>query len=140
MHKVASQALTEKLVKRIVIHDSVESLHKYISKEILPVDFQGDEKSIAELSEANFKELCTEEHIQFLKTLDKAETDESLRLSDKSDAEFMGMPEMYLKELQRDQTRDYLTECCQQISDESRRPTTQYPDDLVGSFKKLDFD
>ncbi|XP_050679653.1 uncharacterized protein LOC126975693 [Leptidea sinapis] len=86
------QALTEKLVKRIVIHDSVESLHKYISKEILPVDFQGDEKSIAELSEANFKELCTEEHIQFLKTLDKAETDESLRLSDKSDAEFMGMP------------------------------------------------
>ncbi|XP_050679646.1 alpha-tocopherol transfer protein-like [Leptidea sinapis] len=48
--------------------------------------------------------------------------------------------EMYLKELQRDQTRDYLTECCQQISDESRRPTTQYPDDLVGSFKKLDFD
>lgn len=45
------------------------------------------------------------------------------------------------KELLKDLSKNYLLECCQQLSDESKRMETKYQEEhLVGSFKKLEFD
>ncbi|OWR55141.1 hypothetical protein KGM_206990 [Danaus plexippus plexippus] len=45
------------------------------------------------------------------------------------------------KELLKDLSKNYLLECCQQLSDESKRMGTKYQEEhLVGSFKKLEFD
>ena len=42
--------------------------------------------------------------------------------------------------MKKDTTKNYLIGCCQQISDEKRRPGDVKEECLVGSFKKLDFD
>lgn len=48
--------------------------------------------------------------------------------------------ELYKREMKKDATKNYLIGCCQQISDEKRRPGDDKEEYLVGSFKKLDFD
>ncbi|XP_050353579.1 alpha-tocopherol transfer protein-like [Nymphalis io] len=48
--------------------------------------------------------------------------------------------DMYSKELREDITRNYLIECCEQISNEKLRPGDFKEEYLVGSFKKLDLD
>ncbi|CAK1541707.1 unnamed protein product [Leptosia nina] len=89
---IIKQALTEKLVKRIVIHDDPSTLQQYIPKEMLPVDFGGTETSMKELCEANVNEFCTEEHIARLKKMEAAVSDESKRLSYKFNEEHLGLP------------------------------------------------
>ncbi|XP_022115152.2 alpha-tocopherol transfer protein-like [Pieris rapae] len=89
---ILKSALTEKLVKRIIVHDSVESLQNYISKDILPVDFGGTEKSLKDICEATLEEMRKEEHVARLKFLETAGTDESKRLNQTFNEEYSGMP------------------------------------------------
>ncbi|KAG6457319.1 alpha-tocopherol transfer protein-like [Manduca sexta] len=89
---IIKQGLSEKLRKRIYTHNDFESLHKHIPREILPKDYGGNGATIKELSEANFKELSTDEHIARLKFLEKAATNEDLRLSCKFNEEYSGLP------------------------------------------------
>ncbi|XP_047516590.1 alpha-tocopherol transfer protein-like [Pieris napi] len=89
---IFKSVLTEKLVKRIIVHDSLESLQNYISKDILPVDFGGTEKSMKEICEATLKEMRKEEHVARLKFLETAGTDESKRLTQTFNEEYLGMP------------------------------------------------
>ncbi|CAG4932530.1 unnamed protein product [Colias eurytheme] len=90
---IIKQALTEKLSHRVVVHDNLESLHKYISPEILPADYGGqDKRTLKEMCENTLKELCTDEHIEHFKETEKAMTDESHRITLKFDEEYLGMP------------------------------------------------
>ncbi|XP_045503277.1 alpha-tocopherol transfer protein-like [Colias croceus] len=90
--KILKQALTEKLTHRIIVHDSMESLHKYVSPEILPADYGGKDKCLKDLFEAFLDEMCTDENIEHLKESEKAKTDESHRITLKFDEEYLGMP------------------------------------------------
>lgn len=47
---VMKQGLSKKIAGRIVVHDSVESIHEFISKDILPKEYGGKEKSLNELN------------------------------------------------------------------------------------------
>ncbi|CAB3245640.1 unnamed protein product [Arctia plantaginis] len=89
---VCKQALSAKLRERLVIHPDVESLYKDFPREQFPKDFGGDEKSIQELQEINFKQFSSDSHIETVKFMEKAATDESFRQSCKFNEEYSGMP------------------------------------------------
>ncbi|XP_038216314.1 clavesin-2-like [Zerene cesonia] len=90
---ILKQSLSEKLTHRVVVHDNIESLHKYISPDVLPADYGGKEKKcLKELCEDTLKEMCTDEHIKHFKESEKAMTDESHRITLKFDEEYLGMP------------------------------------------------
>lgn len=44
------RGMSVKLAQRIVIHDSVESIHELISRDILPQEYGGKDKSLNELN------------------------------------------------------------------------------------------
>ncbi|CAB3222192.1 unnamed protein product [Arctia plantaginis] len=86
------QGLSSKLRERIVIHSSIESLHGLIPKERLPKDFGGEEMSTKKLADLTFKELSSDEHLEKLKFMEQAATDESLRLISTFNEEYSGVP------------------------------------------------
>ncbi|KAJ2937962.1 hypothetical protein O0L34_g14245 [Tuta absoluta] len=89
---IMTKGLSEKLSKRIQIHSSVETLQQFISREILPKDYGGEEKSIQELS-ANFvKEIGSQQHIARMEFISGAKTDESKRLTCTFNEEYLGIP------------------------------------------------
>ncbi|KAJ8711042.1 hypothetical protein PYW07_008284 [Mythimna separata] len=89
---VFKQALSAKLAQRLVVHNSVESLYDHIPREHLPKDLGGDERSMKELTEMDFKEVSTDEHIAIVKNMETASTDESCRQSIKFNEDYSGMP------------------------------------------------
>lgn len=46
---ILKQVLSAKVAGRINIHKSSEDLHKYLSKDILPKDYGGEERSLKTL-------------------------------------------------------------------------------------------
>ncbi|KAH9638208.1 hypothetical protein HF086_002050 [Spodoptera exigua] len=89
---VFKQALTAKLAKRLVVHNSLESLHEHITREHLPKDLGGDEKTMKELAEMDFEAVSSDEHIAAMKRMETAITDESLRPTGQFNEEYSGTP------------------------------------------------
>ncbi|XP_022836089.1 uncharacterized protein LOC111363490, partial [Spodoptera litura] len=89
---IFKQALTAKLAKRLIVHNSFESLHEHITREHLPKDLGGDEKTMKELAEMDFKAISSDEHIAFVKRMETATTDESLRPCAKFNEDYSGTP------------------------------------------------
>ncbi|KAL4712415.1 hypothetical protein ACJJTC_001576 [Scirpophaga incertulas] len=48
--------------------------------------------------------------------------------------------DMYDEEFRSENTKQFLLKCSNYVSDESKRPGQIYQDQMIGSFKKLDFD
>nr|XP_049698915.1 alpha-tocopherol transfer protein-like [Helicoverpa armigera] len=90
--KTMKQFLSEKIGNRIHVHPNMDALHKIVPKEILPSDFGGAEKSIEKLNEEWIQALSSEEHVEYLKMMSNACTDETRRLAGKFNEECMGMP------------------------------------------------
>ncbi|CAH0595079.1 unnamed protein product [Chrysodeixis includens] len=86
------QSVSAKLAQRIIVHDSVESLHEHVPRENLPVEFGGLERSTKELTELLFNEISSEENIARVKYMEKASTNELYRMSCKFNEEYSGMP------------------------------------------------
>ncbi|KAH9643480.1 hypothetical protein HF086_005575 [Spodoptera exigua] len=86
------QALSAKLAQRLVIHNNLESLYEHIPKQHLPKDLGGGLKTMNELSERTFKEVCTDEHLAVVKRMETATTDESCRPTAKFNEEYSGTP------------------------------------------------
>ncbi|XP_075983731.1 alpha-tocopherol transfer protein-like [Anticarsia gemmatalis] len=86
------QGLSTKLKERLMVHNNVESLHQYVPKDQLPQELGGTERPIKEITDLNFKQLCTDEHIAKLKIMEAATTDEACRLPGKFNEEYSGMP------------------------------------------------
>uniref|UniRef100_A0A6P7GQM8 Clavesin-2-like isoform X1 n=1 Tax=Diabrotica virgifera virgifera TaxID=50390 RepID=A0A6P7GQM8_DIAVI len=85
---VAKGILKKKLYDRIYLHENLESLYKHISPEILPKDYGGKQKSMAELNE-----LWKEEFVKWSDRFDKKLkmiVDESLRPEPLENSEILG--------------------------------------------------
>ncbi|CAH2093973.1 unnamed protein product [Euphydryas editha] len=76
------QVLSAKLRDRVNVHKTTESLHEYIPKEILPIEYQGQEKSLLELHKLSKEVLTSSEFSDYLRDMSKACTDEALRIRD----------------------------------------------------------
>ncbi|KAH9636996.1 hypothetical protein HF086_016278 [Spodoptera exigua] len=86
------QLISEKLGKRIQVHKNLEELHKVVPKDLLPEEFGGKQKSCEKIQAEIVDELASDRHIQYLKVMSKACTDESKRNTGKFNEEYMGMP------------------------------------------------
>ncbi|KAJ8711047.1 hypothetical protein PYW07_008289 [Mythimna separata] len=84
--------VSEKISNRIYVQPTLKDLHKVVPKEILPVDYGGNERSSEKLHAEWVEELSSEEHVEYMKMMQKACTDETRRHAGKFNEEYMGMP------------------------------------------------
>ncbi|KAJ0173134.1 hypothetical protein K1T71_011310 [Dendrolimus kikuchii] len=89
---VIKNLVSKKLMDRIHVHKTVDTLHDYVSKEILPRDFGGNEKQFAELCDDWVDVLSEEKNVKYFKDMREAGTSESFRQVGKFNEEYMGMP------------------------------------------------
>ncbi|CAG5022683.1 unnamed protein product [Parnassius apollo] len=89
---ILKQVLSEKVSKRIVIHKSVESLYEVAPKEIFPIEYGGEERSINKIFETWLELLSSKEHLDYLEEINEAKTDEACRQVDKFNENYIGMP------------------------------------------------
>ncbi|XP_047999547.1 uncharacterized protein LOC125236682 isoform X2 [Leguminivora glycinivorella] len=82
---IFKQVFSAKLASRIHVHKKVETLYEYLPKTLLPKDLGGDERSISTLYDEWLQELSTEDHINYMRMMREACTDEKLRLKDHFD-------------------------------------------------------
>ncbi|CAG5022659.1 unnamed protein product [Parnassius apollo] len=76
-----------KLMERVIIHDSLESLHKHLPKQYLPKDYGGDLPTLKEYSDRFDKEFRTEKTKNILIDFCKLVSDESKRPREKYNEE-----------------------------------------------------
>uniref|UniRef100_A0A2H1WD56 SFRICE_027626 n=1 Tax=Spodoptera frugiperda TaxID=7108 RepID=A0A2H1WD56_SPOFR len=86
------QMISEKLGNRIQVHKTIEDLHEVVNKDLLPEEFGGKQKSCEKIHAELVDELSSEKHIEYLKVMSKACTDETKRNTGKFNEEYMGMP------------------------------------------------
>ncbi|KAJ8711051.1 hypothetical protein PYW07_008293 [Mythimna separata] len=87
------QVLSQKVGERIKVVKTVEALHEHVDKDSLPKDYGGSgDKTLKELNETYSNELSSKEHVEYLKEMLQAKTDEKYRMSDKYNEEVLGMP------------------------------------------------
>lgn len=76
---LTKQFVLPKIFERIMFHDKIEDVHKYIPKKYLPKDFGGEQASIEELSDNWMKEMRSETTKAYLLDSSKRISNESLR-------------------------------------------------------------
>jgi hypothetical protein len=75
--KMAKPFLKKELLDMLNFHESMETLYKYVPKEIMPKDYGGEDPSLATLHEENTKNLL--ENMDLFKWIDTLKVDESKR-------------------------------------------------------------
>ncbi|XP_063388734.1 uncharacterized protein LOC134674554 isoform X1 [Cydia fagiglandana] len=87
------KCLSDKLNKRIHVHNSYDTIWQFVDKSVFPVEIGGEyKKTVNEISDEFFKEICTESNQARIKRLDTAVTIESQRLTASFNEEYSGMP------------------------------------------------
>ncbi|VVC97781.1 uncharacterized protein LOC126967388 [Leptidea sinapis] len=89
---ILKQILKPKLVDRIKIFKSWDDAFEFVEKEIIPVDFGGNEKSASKIHDDWLSELTSDDFKKYLREINTAKTDETCRPSDKFNEEYAGMP------------------------------------------------
>ncbi|XP_047516578.1 retinaldehyde-binding protein 1-like [Pieris napi] len=89
---IFKQVLKPKIAGRMHVHKTYKDLHKIIEKDVLPSDFGGNERSMKELFDEWVDILSTDEHKEYIKHINSAGTDESLRSKDKFNEDCAGLP------------------------------------------------
>uniref|UniRef100_A0A2A4IUI0 CRAL-TRIO domain-containing protein n=1 Tax=Heliothis virescens TaxID=7102 RepID=A0A2A4IUI0_HELVI len=89
---ILKQFLSEKIGNRLHVQRNIEDLPKVVPKGILPVEYGGNEKSIKVLQEEWLEALSSEKHVEYVKMMYEARTDETRRNAGKFNEEYMGMP------------------------------------------------
>ncbi|KAJ8711054.1 hypothetical protein PYW07_008296 [Mythimna separata] len=84
--------VSEKIGNRIHFQPTLEDLHKAVPKEILPVEYGGNERSIEKLHEEWIEELSSEKQVEYMKMMREACTDETKRHDGMFNEEYMGTP------------------------------------------------
>lgn len=82
---------SSKIASRIHVIRTLESLHEFVPKPVLPGDYGGHDKLLEEINDDWIKLLTTSENIEFFKEMRKAGTNESLRQVDKFNDKYMGI-------------------------------------------------
>ncbi|CAB3222186.1 unnamed protein product [Arctia plantaginis] len=60
------QFFSPKILDRVIVHDSLDSLYMHVPKKYLPKDYGGEEKSMADFKDTYEKELRSTKYKQFL--------------------------------------------------------------------------
>ncbi|GBP24615.1 Alpha-tocopherol transfer protein [Eumeta japonica] len=94
---ILKQGMKEKIGRRIHAHGTLEDLHKHIPKEILPIDYGGEDRSLAELHAKWMEETFSTTMAEYCIAAERLVTDESRRSADKFNEEYMGMPGSFRK-------------------------------------------
>ncbi|XP_052751926.1 uncharacterized protein LOC113513888 [Galleria mellonella] len=94
---ILKSSLKPKVADRVHVHKTYDDLQKYIPKEILPKDYNGNEQSCAKLAEQWKEVLRSEEATRVIENMDKLITDESKRDVSKFNEEYLGMPGSFRK-------------------------------------------
>ncbi|KAG6457317.1 alpha-tocopherol transfer protein-like [Manduca sexta] len=81
-----------KLATRFHVYKKMDDLFETVPRDIFPIEYGGKEKSIAELHDKWFEVLNSKEHREYIKETVKAGTNESRRLINKLNDEYLGMP------------------------------------------------
>ncbi|XP_063628797.1 uncharacterized protein LOC134800227 isoform X3 [Cydia splendana] len=89
---ILKQILTAKLGQRISVCKTVEGLHEYLPKHLLPKDYGGEQKSISILYDQWLEELSLDKHVEYMEEMRGACTNETLRRPDKFNDDYLGMP------------------------------------------------
>ncbi|XP_049879551.1 uncharacterized protein LOC126376282 [Pectinophora gossypiella] len=86
--------MSEKIGGRIRVHRTVESVYEFAPKEVLPKEYGegGEDRTLDEIHEKWMQVLSTKEFTEYLRGMNAANTDESLRQTDKFNDQYMGMP------------------------------------------------
>ncbi|KPJ11588.1 Alpha-tocopherol transfer protein [Papilio machaon] len=84
------QILSKKIGERIQVHNNVESLHKFVQKDILPSELGGNERSLVEIHEKWINVLSSKEFQEYYQIIKQAVTNENYRPTDKFNEEYMG--------------------------------------------------
>ncbi|CAG5047390.1 unnamed protein product [Parnassius apollo] len=85
------QVLSAKLGQRIQIHKDLESLHKVVQKDVLPVELGGNERSIVKLHEEWIALFSSKEFQEYYGKMKAATVNEKYRQTDKLNEEYMGI-------------------------------------------------
>ncbi|KAJ0173150.1 hypothetical protein K1T71_011326 [Dendrolimus kikuchii] len=88
--KALKSLLSEKIGKRVHVFD-LESVCNLCEKDILPMEYGGKEKSIEELYDNLLKVLSSKEHVEYVKEMHKAKTDETKRAVHVFNEQYMGI-------------------------------------------------
>uniref|UniRef100_A0A2A4J4G2 CRAL-TRIO domain-containing protein n=1 Tax=Heliothis virescens TaxID=7102 RepID=A0A2A4J4G2_HELVI len=86
------QVFSAKLGDRIHLHKTPETVSEYVPKEMMPSDYGGKEMSLLELNKLWLKEISSKEFLAYMNEMNKANTNESCRQSDKFNEHYIGMP------------------------------------------------
>ncbi|XP_039752695.1 alpha-tocopherol transfer protein-like [Pararge aegeria] len=89
---ILKSVMSAKLASRIDVHKSFEELHKFIPKAILPIDYGGEERSLETLQKEFIEVLSSQAHLDQVKEMNKATTNESYRQKDQFSEHYAGMP------------------------------------------------
>ncbi|CAH1640963.1 unnamed protein product [Spodoptera littoralis] len=90
--KLMKQFVSDKIAKRTHVQKSLEDLHKFVPKDILPIEYGGSERSIALIRNDLVEAITSKKHIEYMEMMNKACTDESKRVASKFNEEYLGMP------------------------------------------------
>nr|ATY51932.1 CTD18 [Heliconius melpomene] len=85
------QVVSAKIASRIVVHKTIDTFYEYVPKESLPTKYGGNEKSLTELHDQFQEILSGKEFLEYLAELNKANTNEDLRVLTDDD-EALGVP------------------------------------------------
>ncbi|XP_046964465.1 uncharacterized protein LOC124533294 [Vanessa cardui] len=88
---ILKQILSAKVANRINVLKSVEKIHEYIPKEILPRDYGGEERCSKGLRNEWLDALSSEEHMKYMREMNAASTDETFRRKDSFNEHYAGM-------------------------------------------------
>ncbi|XP_035449020.2 alpha-tocopherol transfer protein-like [Spodoptera frugiperda] len=89
--KLMKQFVSEKIAKRMHVQKSLEDLHKYVPKDILPIEYGGSERSIVQIHDELVDAISSKKHVEYMEMMNKACTDESKRVAAKFNEEYLGM-------------------------------------------------
>ncbi|XP_050353568.1 uncharacterized protein LOC126775573 [Nymphalis io] len=79
---IFKQVFSAKVMERMVIHKKIDTVYDYVPKDILPEDYGGKEKSLYELHQKYINILSSEDFTNYTNEMNKACTNEKLRLGD----------------------------------------------------------
>ncbi|XP_062529046.1 uncharacterized protein LOC110385679 [Bombyx mori] len=80
-----------KISNRIFVHNDLESLHKHVLRDILPVELGGSERSIVTLHDQWTEVFTSKENLEYFKKVYKNGTNEKLRPQGQFNEMYMGM-------------------------------------------------
>ncbi|XP_037872463.1 alpha-tocopherol transfer protein [Bombyx mori] len=85
------KALGTKVGNRIHVHADLESLHKHVSKDVLPVELGGSEGSLVKLHDQRIEVFTSKENLEYFERVSKFGTEEKYRPKGQFSELHMGM-------------------------------------------------